>query len=142
MVEQRAVTVGDRLKPLEEMSKQPHVKGVEFGLARQLVRVVLVMRQRMMGIRNTDLRIRPQTQLTHQHECRNSGEIRLIGERLKIEQEPGMLFERVRNAEGRYGRKSWDRLRILNAGSAIPTPSIACWKSTPSQWKELYGVLL
>ncbi len=50
VVEQRAVAVGGRLQPVEEISEQARVKTVDLQELRQLVRIVLVVGNRVVRI--------------------------------------------------------------------------------------------
>src|SRR5262249_5618441 len=93
MIQQGAIPVGRHSQSLEEIGEQCHVMDVDFPQLLQLVRGVLVVRDRVVRIRNAELRIRAAAQLPAYHERYYAREVGLIGQYLQVEHQLRMVFE-------------------------------------------------
>jgi hypothetical protein len=100
MIEQRAVAVRCGSKFLEVIREQRHVIGLDLGALLHLLRLVLVMSQRMMGFGNANLRIRPSILLSAIHEGSHPCQIGLESQQLEIVEKSDVRFECVGNTYG------------------------------------------
>ena len=68
MIQQGAITVLCLLQLLQQVRMHAHVKGVDLEELLELVRVTLMVRNRVMTIGDADLRIRAVAALPTEHE--------------------------------------------------------------------------
>jgi hypothetical protein len=87
---------------LEVGRKQPHVMRLDFRALLELFRIVLVVRQLVVRIRDVELRVRARALLAAVHERDDAREIALIREHLQVVHEPHVLVEAVRNPDGPF----------------------------------------
>ena len=114
VVEQRAVAVGRRLEPVQEVREQRRVVGVDAGQLVQLVGVVLVVRRGVVRLGHPDLGIGAAAVLAADHEADDAGQVRLVRQHLQVEHQPRVLVERGGNPE--RGRDVGQRLVHLGLG--------------------------
>src|SRR5678815_895180 len=100
VVEQRAIAVGSVAQLLQIIREEFQMVLLNLGALLHLDRIVLMMRQRMMRLRNADLWVRPRALLAPVHECDDAGDVRLIREKLQVVEKTGVLVETLRNARG------------------------------------------
>ena len=98
MVEQRAVAVLGRVEAPEVVRELLRVVGVHADQLLHLLLVAAVVRQRVVGVRDVDLRIRPVARLVRHHEGDDPGQVGLPGQHLQVEHQPGVLAEGAGNA--------------------------------------------
>ena len=98
VIEERAVAIGSRLHPLEELREQRHVERVDLGDLRHLFRIVAVMARGMVRVGHADLRIRAIALLARELERDDARDIRLERQNLQIEHELRVIGERGGNA--------------------------------------------
>ena len=72
-----------------------------------------MMRHRMVAVGNADLRIGPGAEFAGEHERDHAGDVGLKGNGPQIEQQSGVLFERIGNAGGGVGRAEFGGLAVL-----------------------------
>src|SRR5438105_4439181 len=77
MVEQRSIAILRRSQLLEVLGEQLEVISLNDGALVHLHRIVLMMRQRMMRLRNPDLRIRTSGLFASVHERNHAREVGL-----------------------------------------------------------------
>src|SRR5262249_31826455 len=111
MIEQTSVAIRRGLEPLQEVSKQLGVKTVDLGDLLNPVRIATMMRERMMRIRNTDLRIYPHAAFSPQHQSRDASQVRLKGHDLQIEHQLRIIGES--NRYTRWFLQRWRRRLIV-----------------------------
>src|SRR6185295_5934770 len=85
VVEQRAITIGSGLQFLEKLPEERHVKRIDLGNLQELLRIVAVMTDRMMRIRNADFRIRAVIELASELERHDTRDVGLKRQDLQVE---------------------------------------------------------
>src|SRR6185503_1412881 len=115
VLEQVAVAVGRVLQPLQELGEQAHVVRVDLRFLLHLLRVVVVVRDRVMTVGDADLRVAQPRQLAAHHERRHAREVALERERLELEHQVHVLLERLGDA-ARRRRRLQPALRALILG--------------------------
>ena len=93
-IEQRRITVVNRFELLEEVIQHLDVVRVDLRVRRELVRMVVVVRDGMMRIGDADLRIGTAGVLARHHEGADARDVGLERQRLKVEQQLDILLER------------------------------------------------
>src|SRR5262245_64758647 len=83
VVEQRAIAVGSVAQLLQIIREEFQMVLLNLSALLHLDRIVLMMRQRMMRLRNADLWIRPRALLAPVHECDDAGDVRRIRDKLQ-----------------------------------------------------------
>ena len=114
MVEQRAVAVGRRLEPVQEVPEQRRVVRVDAGQLVELVGVVLVVRRRVVRLGHPDLGIGAAAVLAADHEADDPRQVRLPSQHLQVEHQLRVLVER--GGHPQRGRDVGQRLVDLGLG--------------------------
>ena len=105
------------------MGQKRRVIGIHFRQARNLGRVALMMRQRVMCFGHADFRICASAEFAAEHERDHPRQIALIREYLQIEHQFCVLFERRRHAcrlVDRHELRAGLFLGFLNPALEIP----------------------
>ena len=97
MVQQRAVAVLRRLELQQEVGEELHVIGVDLRQLLDLLGHVLVMAERVVRLRNADLRIGRTALLAPDHERDHARHVGLVGQQHQVEHQRGVLFIRDRD---------------------------------------------
>src|SRR4051812_30757956 len=108
VVEQRAVPFRRRFQFFEKVRKERDVERVDLRHPRNLFRVVAMMRERMVRIRDTDLRIGPVARFTGELERDYTRDVSLKCEDLEIEHQLRVI---------RVGR--WHACRAIEIGEDV-----------------------
>ena len=115
VIEQGAVAVRRGFQPIEEAREQPQVVGVDLGLLGHLLGDAVVVRHRVMPVRDADLRIGERAELAGHHERRDARHVPLIGERHELEHQLDVLFPVLRHAD-RHRRRLEQMIGALALG--------------------------
>ena len=100
VIEQRPVAVGCRSQFLQIRSEQRHVMLLNDGTLGELHRIVLVVRQLMMGFGDAHLRVRSRALFTAVHESDHPCQVALVRQQLQVVQQLHVRVERIGNARG------------------------------------------
>ena len=100
VIQQRAVAVGRRLQLPEQPGEHLHVIGVDLGDLRDLLRFLLMVRDRVMRVGHADLRIGHAAVLVSHHEGDDAREIALKRQHLQVEHQVHVIFPARRDAGG------------------------------------------
>ena len=114
---------GVRLEPAEEVRDLLDVIRVDLRNLLALLRLVLVVRDGVVRVRDADGRIGPVAQLAADQEGDDARDVGLPGEELQVEHQIDVLLEGVRDAEGHgeIGRRlQVAPLRALDAALHVP----------------------
>ena len=84
---------------VQEVGEHLHLEGVELGLPRELLRVVLVVRERMVRVGHADLGVGAHAGLPHHQEREDACEVRLERQGLQVKHQLDVLLERGGNAD-------------------------------------------
>jgi len=95
MVEQRAIAIFGRLQLLEEFAELHDLVGADLGVLRELLGLVAVVRDAVMGLGDADVRVAAVARLVADHEREHPGHVRLIGQRDEVEPEVNDAFART-----------------------------------------------
>src|SRR5262245_13423246 len=98
VIEQRAVAFRRRGELAQERREQLRLIGVELRVTLDVLGLLLMVRHRVMPLREPDLRVRAEVELAAEHERDDAREVRLKREPLKLVHELHVLAERFRNA--------------------------------------------
>ena len=109
MIQQRAVALRRGLQLPKKLGEQRHVELIDLGHPRNLFRIVAVMRQRMMRIRNASLRIGPVAGFARKLEGNHARDIALQRQHLEIEHQSSV----VRVGGGNTDRPIQIRQRVV-----------------------------
>ena len=113
MVQQRSVAVGRPAQLLQVGREQRGVVCVQLREERHLLGIVLVMRQRMVGLGDADLRVRPPAVLAAQHERHDPCQIALVGQHLQIAHQRAVIFVVRRDPAGLLHQRQIHRALFL-----------------------------
>ena len=83
---------------LEQIRELRHVVGVDLRHLRDLLRLLLVMRDRVMRVRHADLRIGHAAELAAEHERDDARQVALIREHLQVAHQLDVIVVRRRDA--------------------------------------------
>ena len=98
-----------------------HVIGVDFRQLGEFFRIVIVMGNRMMPLRNSGLRITPSAFFTADHQRGHARNVGLKRQYLQIEHQVDMVFEVVGDSERpRAGRPERGGFGIVRLNSLQP----------------------
>ena len=100
VVEQRARPVRRGPEALEQVGEQAHVVGVDSRELVELLGVVAVVRQPVMGVGHPEVRIGAPAQLAAEHEGEDAGDVGLPREGDQVVHQPDVVLEVVGNADG------------------------------------------
>ena len=120
VVEQRAVAIRSGFQLFEERGEQLDVEAVDLRHLLDEIRMAAMMSERMMRIGNADLRIGADASFAAQHHGRNAREVRLKGDRLKIEHQLHIILVLERNPR-RFLRRRCHRIASPRLQSSIST---------------------
>src|SRR6266571_2160013 len=105
MIEQRAVSIGNRLQFLQEIRETGAVVPVDPGEVLPPLGVLAVVGSSVIAGFYARLRIAAETDIARDHQRRDARNVPLEGERLKVEQQLDVLVERLGNAKGDLQRR-------------------------------------
>src|SRR5262252_3236880 len=100
MVQQTAVAVVGRTHLFQQVSELRHMIRVDLFDLRDFFGLSRVMRDWMMRVRHSHLRIRDTAEFTPEHQRDDAGEVTLIGKYLQIAHQFHVLVISARNAYG------------------------------------------
>ena len=124
VVQQVAVAVGGRLQRLEEVGGQADVVLVDLVALLELQRVVLVVRHRVVGAVDAQLRIGTVGLLLAERQHENARDVRPERQRHQVEHQPGVRVVRFRRPDRPVG-KIQHRLALLALGHLQPALDLA-----------------
>src|SRR5438093_2640655 len=104
IIENRTVAFLNRLQFVQVVREELEVEGVHFGLLRDLLRDVVVVRYGVMSIRDAEERITERTEFARQHERLDASHGALESKRLQVKHQPNVLNPILRNTAWRIGR--------------------------------------
>src|SRR5688572_9842572 len=104
VIEQRAVAFRRRSKLTQERREQIRLIRVELRVALDVLGLLLVMRHRVMPLREPDLRVSAEVELAPEHERVDAREVRALREPLKLVHELHVHAEGFRNSGGAIER--------------------------------------
>src|SRR6266850_3727614 len=91
MVQQRPISIGCRFQFSEKFSEERNVELIDLCHLGDLLRIVAVMGERMMGIRDADFRIGAIARFSSELEGNDPGDIALQCQHLQIEHQPRVV---------------------------------------------------
>ena len=97
VVQQRTVAVRRRPELVQEVAEEFRLVGIELGIPVHLLGSVTMVRQRVMGIVDANLRIRAAAHLPAIHEREDAGDVGLVGQPLQVEHKLDVVAEDLRN---------------------------------------------
>ncbi len=118
MVQQGAIAIRRIFHFLHELGELLHMVIIELRQNGDLCRISTVVRNGVMGLGQTDLRVSPLTALSRHHEGGYAGKIRLIRRAHQFEHEGHVFLEVIRNTKRRIHD---DRLAALGGLHALNT---------------------
>ena len=119
MIQERSVTVLRGLELFEEGREQRDVEGVDLRDLGNLVRIIPVVRQRVVGLRHASLRVGPRAGFARELEGDDTRNVGLQGQNLQIEHQLCMVGVLHRDSDGPIKIRQFPfrsgLLRILDA---------------------------
>ena len=91
--QQRAVAVGKRLQPVQELAEQLRIVGLKLGEGDELLGLVAVVRQRVMRLADAHLRVDALAGFPAHHERHDPGDVRFVRDRKQVEHQRRVFLE-------------------------------------------------
>src|SRR5258706_4291591 len=123
MIEQASIPIGRRFELVQKVSEQLCMKTIDLGDFLNPLRIIAMVRERMMRVGDADLRIDPHASLAAEHQGRNTSQVGLKCDNLKVVHQlriirksywyTGGLFDRPRHPPGIF-------LSGLDSALALP----------------------
>ena len=124
MIEQRAVAVRRLRHFLDQPREERQVVGVDLGLLLDVVRVVLVVRDRVVRLGHANPGIGARARLARDLHAADPRDVGLVAEQQQIEQQLGVLVELLRHA-GRLLDGRQRRCCVVGLGLLDPLLDLA-----------------